>query len=42
MNREIARAILLGAGYIVDTAVDGAAAVQAAAAVRYDLILMDV
>ena len=42
MNREIARAILAGAGHAVDVVADGAAAVQAAAAVRYDLILMDV
>ena len=42
VNREIARAILTGAGHAVDVVADGAAAVQAAAAVRYDLILMDV
>ena len=42
VNREIAHAILTGAGHAVDTVADGVAAVQAASAVRYDLILMDV
>ena len=41
INQKVAVAILTGAGYRVDTVLDGAAAVQATAARRYDAILMD-
>ena len=45
LNREIALEILKGAGFVVDTAEDGAVAVQKikqAAPGQYDLILMDI
>ncbi len=45
LNREIALEILKGAGFVVDTAEDGAVAVQKieqAAPAQYDLILMDI
>ena len=41
INQKVAVAMLSGAGYRVDTVADGAAAVKAAAAHRYDVILMD-
>jgi signal transduction histidine kinase/CheY-like chemotaxis protein len=42
LSRELAQALLEGAGCVVDTAVNGADAVAAAQARPYDLILMDV
>jgi CheY-like chemotaxis protein len=42
LNREVATAMLERAGHSVDVAFDGAAAVRAAKAKRYDLILMDI
>ncbi len=42
LNREIATAMLQTAGHVVETAVDGAAALKCAAATPYDLILMDI
>ena len=41
VNQEVAVAMLSGAGYQVDTVLDGAAAVAANKTRRYDLILMD-
>jgi CheY-like chemotaxis protein/HPt (histidine-containing phosphotransfer) domain-containing protein len=41
INQKVAVAMLSGAGYEVDTVLDGAAAVLAAAARPYDVILMD-
>jgi PAS domain S-box-containing protein len=41
INQKVAVAMLSGAGYLVDTVLDGAAAVLAAAARPYDVILMD-
>lgn len=41
INIELFKFILERSGYIVDVATDGAAAVNAAAKFRYDLILMD-
>jgi CheY-like chemotaxis protein/HPt (histidine-containing phosphotransfer) domain-containing protein len=41
INQKVAVAMLSSAGYRVDTVLDGAAAVEAAAAERYDAILMD-
>ncbi len=41
INQKVAVAMLSGAGYRVDTVLDGAAAVQAVAARSYDAILMD-
>ena len=41
INQKVAVAMLSGAGYRVDTVLDGRAAVQAAAAHHYDAILMD-
>ncbi|MDQ1695164.1 MAG: two-component system, sensor histidine kinase and response regulator, partial [Frankiaceae bacterium] len=41
INQKVAVAMLSGAGYRVDTVHNGAAAVEAAAAQRYDVILMD-
>ena len=41
INQKVAVAMLSGAGYRVDTVADGAAAVKAAAAHPYDVILMD-
>ncbi|MGI8425832.1 MAG: response regulator [Actinomycetota bacterium] len=41
INQKVAVAILSGAGYRVDTALNGLLAVQAAAANDYDAILMD-
>jgi len=41
VNQKVAVAMLSSVGYRVDTVVDGAAAVQAAAARPYDVILMD-
>jgi two-component system, sensor histidine kinase and response regulator len=41
INRKVAVAILSGAGYKVDTVLNGAAAVQASATESYDAILMD-
>lgn len=42
INQELARSILERAGHEVDVVADGAAAVQAVASGRYDLVLMDV
>ncbi len=42
INREVALELLHGVGLAVDTAEDGAQAVEKAAASAYDLILMDV
>lgn len=41
INRDVARALLKSAGLQVDTAVNGALAVEQAKARRYDLVLMD-
>jgi len=41
INQKVAVAMLSGAGYRVDTVLNGAAAVEAAAATSYDAILMD-
>jgi CheY-like chemotaxis protein len=41
INQKVAVAMLSGAGYRVDTVLNGAAAVQAVAAQPYDAILMD-
>ena len=41
INQKVAVAMLSGAGYQVDTVLDGAEAVKAAAAATYDAILMD-
>jgi two-component system, sensor histidine kinase and response regulator len=41
INQKVALAILRNAGYRVDTVLNGAAAVEAAGARRYDAILMD-
>jgi CheY-like chemotaxis protein len=41
INQKVAVAILSGAGYRVDTVLDGAAAVKASADHEYDAILMD-
>lgn len=41
-NRDLAQTMLESAGYSVDVASDGAAAVAAVQAKRYDLVLMDV
>jgi PAS domain S-box-containing protein len=41
INQKVAVAMLSGAGYRVDTVLDGMAAVEAAAARDYDAILMD-
>ncbi|MEY2591391.1 MAG: two-component system, sensor histidine kinase and response regulator [Acidimicrobiaceae bacterium] len=41
INQKVAVAMLSSAGYVVDTVPDGAAAVLAVAAQRYDAILMD-
>jgi two-component system, sensor histidine kinase and response regulator len=41
INQKVAVAMLSSAGYQVDTVLDGAAAVRAAAAQPYDVILMD-
>ncbi|MEA2161529.1 MAG: two-component system, sensor histidine kinase and response regulator, partial [Solirubrobacteraceae bacterium] len=40
-NQKVAVAMLSGAGYLVDTVLNGAAAVKAVAAQSYDAILMD-
>jgi PAS domain S-box-containing protein len=42
INQDIARAVLQGSGYEVDTVSDGAAAVKAAHSKPYDVILMDI
>jgi PAS domain S-box-containing protein len=42
VNQELAKAILETAGHEVDVVGDGAAAVEAVARTRYDLVLMDV
>ncbi|MEE7493391.1 PAS domain S-box protein [Methylobacterium oryzae] len=42
LNQELARTILEGAGHTVDIVADGAEAVRAVQARRYDLVLMDV
>ncbi len=42
INQKVAVAMLSAAGYRVDTAIDGAAAVRTAAKQHYDAILMDV
>jgi CheY-like chemotaxis protein len=42
INQEIARAVLQAAGHEVDLAADGAEAVMAVQAKRYDLVLMDI
>jgi len=41
INQKVALAMLAGAGYRVDTVLNGADAVQAVAAHRYDAVLMD-
>jgi two-component system, sensor histidine kinase and response regulator len=41
VNQKVAVAMLTSAGYLVDTVLDGEAAVLASAAHRYDAILMD-
>jgi two-component system sensor histidine kinase/response regulator len=41
INQKVVLAMLSGAGYQVDTVLDGAAAVEAATARHYDAILMD-
>jgi two-component system sensor histidine kinase/response regulator len=41
INQKVAVAMLSSAGYRVDSVLDGAAAVEAASAKRYDAILMD-
>ena len=41
VNRDLAEALLMGVGQLVDLAVDGLEAVKAATRSRYDLILMD-
>jgi len=41
INQKVAVGILSGAGYHVDTVLNGAAAVQAVCAQSYDAILMD-
>jgi CheY-like chemotaxis protein/HPt (histidine-containing phosphotransfer) domain-containing protein len=41
INQKVAIAMLSSAGYVVDTVLDGAAAVRLAAENRYDAILMD-
>ena len=41
INRRVAVAMLSGAGYLVDTVADGAAAVSASSSQTYDVILMD-
>jgi PAS domain S-box-containing protein len=41
INQKVAVALLSGAGYHVDTVLNGAAAVEAVAATPYDAILMD-
>ena len=41
INQKVAVAMLSGAGYRVDTVLNGAAAVKAVAETRYDAILMD-
>lgn len=41
INQKVAVAMLSSAGYVVDVVDDGAAAVEAVAAQRYDAILMD-
>ncbi|MCJ2086690.1 PAS domain S-box protein [Methylobacterium sp. E-005] len=42
VNRELAEAVLTGAGHRVQTAIDGQTAVEAVKARRFDLVLMDV
>ena len=42
LNRDLACAVLEHAGHVVDTVENGAAALTAALAKRYDVILMDV
>ncbi|HEY8380585.1 MAG TPA: ATP-binding protein [Microvirga sp.] len=42
VNQEIAKAVLQAAGHSVDVVDDGAAAIKAVQAERYDLVLMDV
>ncbi|MBI1777997.1 MAG: response regulator [Proteobacteria bacterium] len=42
LNRMLATALLKGAGYIVDTAEDGAQAIEAVRERDYDVVLMDV
>ncbi len=41
INQKVAVAMLASTGYVVDVVADGAAAVEAVAAQRYDAILMD-
>jgi PAS domain S-box-containing protein len=41
INREVALALLVSVGVVVDLAEDGAQAVERCAAMRYDLVLMD-
>jgi PAS domain S-box-containing protein len=41
VNREVAEELLRAAGIVVETAVDGACAVQCATSRAYDLVLMD-
>jgi signal transduction histidine kinase len=41
VNQKITVAMLLGAGYHVDTVLNGAAAVEAASSLSYDAVLMD-
>ncbi len=42
LNRMLATALLKGAGYVVDTAEDGAQAIEAVRERQYDAVLMDV
>ena len=42
VNREMASFLLAGAGYRVDTAVNGLEAVRQAESIAYDLVLMDI
>lgn len=42
MNREIAQAMIEAAGYSVDVAADGSAAVAAIQSKHYNLVLMDI
>ena len=42
VNRQLMRALVEVAGYTVDVAEDGEQGVAAAAATRYDLVLMDI
>lgn len=41
-NQELAATILRNSGYVVDTANDGAEAIEKVTSIRYDLVLMDI